>query len=587
MAASQPDIPPPLQDIPNAKQKRYDRQLRLWGEGGQIALEDSHILLINNGPGVTGVETLKNVVLPGVGQFSILDSSIVSEADLGVNFFLEDESLGKFRADETVKFLLELNPGVRGYALREVRKIAHSLARRPLTCLQPLESFIARSDAFASYSLILVTAPVDPAILASIQQATEALQIPLFYIHSVGYYSHFSISLPSAFPIVETHPDPITTSDLRLLNPWPELQDFAKAKTAGLAEMSAHEKGHIPYVCLLLYYLDEWRRAHEGGVPKNYKEKQEFRDQYVRKGSADEENFDEACAAVLKALNPATASSTVSSILTAGEAKDLDANSSPFWIVANAIQQFYTKHGELPLPGAVPDMKAQSSDYIQLQNIYKAKARKDFAEVLATVRSIEKTTGRSQKLAVDEKEVENFCKGAAHVHLVRGRPLQIVDPGKPVTFRDRATSLFYDLINPESLIGIYIAFLAWDEFVATHSTDSMQSAGNNLRVPGSNDAELEIDQARMIGIAHKIVDLLINEADSRLEDPEYSDIKAKIERICVEMVRAGGGELHNIASLSGGMIAQEVIKVITKQYIPVDNTCLFDGIGSRCYVMRV
>ena len=26
-------------------------------------------------------------------------------------------------------------------------------------------------------------------------------------------------------------------------------------------------------------------------------------------------------------------------------------------------------------------------------------------------------------------------------------------------------------------------------------------------------------------------------------------------------------------------MAQEVIKVITRQYIPVDNTCLFDGVG--------
>jgi NEDD8-activating enzyme E1 regulatory subunit len=60
-------------------------------------------------------------VLPGIGQFSILDPAIVSEEDLGVNFFLEDESLGKFRADETVRLLMELNPDVKGHAIKEVR----------------------------------------------------------------------------------------------------------------------------------------------------------------------------------------------------------------------------------------------------------------------------------------------------------------------------------------------------------------------------------------------------------------------------------------------------------------------------------
>ena len=52
-------------------------------------------------------------------------------------------------------------------------------------------------------------------------------------------------------------------------------------------------------------------------------------------------------------------------------------------------------------------------------------------------------------------------------------------------------------------------------------------------------------------------------------------------------MRAGGGELHNIAAAAGGMVAQEVIKVITKQYVPVDNTCFFDGIASKTSVLRL
>ena len=54
-----------------------------------------------------------------------------------------------------------------------------------------------------------------------------------------------------------------------------------------------------------------------------------------------------------------------------------------------------------------------------------------------------------------------------------------------------------------------------------------------------------------------------------------------------EVARAKGGELHNISALTGGMVAQEVIKIITKQYIPIDNTCIFDGISSRTQVIRI
>jgi amyloid beta precursor protein binding protein 1 len=89
-------------------------------------------------------------------------------------------------------------------------------------------------------------------------------------------------------------------------------------------------------------------------------------------------------------------------------------STSSFWIIADAIKQFYKKHNALPLPGSVPDMKAQSTVYVQLQNIYKAKARQDVAEVLETVRSHLK--GKD----IDSDEIGNFCKNAAFIKLIRG-----------------------------------------------------------------------------------------------------------------------------------------------------------------------
>jgi amyloid beta precursor protein binding protein 1 len=59
------DQNPPILQQPSAKERKYDRQLRLWAASGQQALEDAHICLVNSGSGTTGVETLKNLVLPG------------------------------------------------------------------------------------------------------------------------------------------------------------------------------------------------------------------------------------------------------------------------------------------------------------------------------------------------------------------------------------------------------------------------------------------------------------------------------------------------------------------------------------------
>ncbi|EON60811.1 hypothetical protein W97_00020 [Coniosporium apollinis CBS 100218] len=564
--------PPILQDD-EKKRKKYDRQLRLWAASGQQALEEAHVLLINSGPGVVGVETLKNLVLPGIGQFTILDSAEVTEADLGVNFFLEPDDVGKFRAERTCALLEELNPDVQGHYNTE-----------------PVEYFLTQSSdthSLRPFTHILVTAPIVPELLADILTHCRATSKPLFYIHCVGFYSVFSVQLPSAFPIVDTHPDPTATTDLRLLTPWPALSALVEEKTRDLDSMNAHEHGHVPYVLIILHFLEVWKQTHDGQVPSNYREKSDFKE-LVRKGmrinnpEGGEENFEEAIAAVLKSLNPSTPSSAVKEVFDAEECKNLTHDSPHFWVIAHAVSDFYKAHNALPLPGSIPDMKAQSADYIQLQNVYKTKAREDVAEVTLTVRELAKQHGHLAQ--VDEKEIEAFCKNAAHIKLVRGRPINPAFPGQKLKWGQRAKAAVSALTNPDSLILIHIAFLAFDEFCASHDADALASAP---RAPGSQDSEVEFDAEKMTGIANTIIDNLINEAGTRIEEPDYSDIGARVANYVQDIVRAGGGELHNIAALTGGMVAQEVIKVVTKQYVPVDNTCVFDGVGSRTEVLRL
>jgi len=57
----------------------------------------------------------------GIGHFTILDPATVQEEDLGVNFFLDNTSLGKSRAEQTCYFLKELNPDVEGHFISEAR----------------------------------------------------------------------------------------------------------------------------------------------------------------------------------------------------------------------------------------------------------------------------------------------------------------------------------------------------------------------------------------------------------------------------------------------------------------------------------
>lgn len=533
--------PPALQG-PSEKERKYDRQLRLWAASGQAALESANLLLVNSGCGTVGVEALKNLVLPGIGRFTIADNTVVSEADLGVNFFLDESSLGKMRAQCSTELLLELNPEVQGDW--------YPKSEGPID----LGDLLATSTTF---TMIIYTFPIRPDDLAVLQAYGLEHKTPLVAMHSAGFYSYFRIFLPGAFPIVDTHPDETATTDLRLLTPWPALAEFAKELTKDIDGLDAHQHGHLPYVAILLHYLERWRETHDGTNPSTYQEKLAFRrlvQEAARRDNPEggEENFDEAVAAVLKTITPSTLPSSLREVFEYKRIHPQEENSA-FWIIADAIRAFYEKHNSLPVPGNVPDMKAESDVYIKLQNIYKAKARQDVDEVLKMVQA---TPGGRD---VDPAEVELFCKNAAFVKLINPSGGAGGGNSDLEGSADRLATVTVDEFEndknakafngPLSLIQIYLALLATSHVFHPASSEQILTQVGKL-VPGADENERVVEAAQ-------------------------------------EVARAGGGELHNISALTGGMVAQEVIKIITKQYIPIDNTCIFDGIGSRSQVVRL
>ena len=71
----------------------YDRQIRLWGVAAQERLRKANILLISIK--ALANEVAKNLVLAGINSLTIIDHETVSEDDLGAQFFLSDDDVGK------------------------------------------------------------------------------------------------------------------------------------------------------------------------------------------------------------------------------------------------------------------------------------------------------------------------------------------------------------------------------------------------------------------------------------------------------------------------------------------------------------
>lgn len=104
--------------IPPEKDRKYDRQLRLWASSGQSALENAHVALVGATP--VGTELLKDLILPNIGKFTVIDDGLVTEEDSSANFFVEEESIGKPKAPVIQTLLNELNMDAQGSSIQKV-----------------------------------------------------------------------------------------------------------------------------------------------------------------------------------------------------------------------------------------------------------------------------------------------------------------------------------------------------------------------------------------------------------------------------------------------------------------------------------
>lgn len=122
---------------------------------------------------------MKNLVLPGIGHYTILDPGRVTPEDAGNNFFFEGpSSIGKSRAEEAVRLLNELNDGVEGNA--NTASLAELLEKNP--------SYIT------SFSLVIAHNLETTLLqkLSTLLWSDPALPI-LVVVDSAGFLAEFSI----------------------------------------------------------------------------------------------------------------------------------------------------------------------------------------------------------------------------------------------------------------------------------------------------------------------------------------------------------------------------------------------------------
>ncbi|PXF47707.1 NEDD8-activating enzyme E1 regulatory subunit [Gracilariopsis chorda] len=567
-AAQQPQQP--------QQQRRYDRQLRIWGDAGQSALRAASLCAIS--ATAAAAEAIKNLVLPAIGALTLVDGTDLRQLPPTAHFFLSSPQRPHNRAHALVAALHALNSDVR------TSFIPHH-AHEFIDSVSAAYAFVLR------FSLVLVAdMPASHTLVRFLSQAAFRANVPLVLLRCHGMIGYLRVQAPTLCVLNARQDD--LPPDLCIHAPFSHLQALADATDLN-AISDTTQLTHVPFVIILTKALQLFRAQNDQKLPASPQQNKLF-ENIVRSlrpshCPADALNFEEALKrsnlrlcysqvnhippsvqAVLSHPNADPRTSTAFSVQLESPnhhhvfpqivhytkprpaAHRIAEQQARFWLIAAAVNMFVNEAGRLPVRGSLPDMTADTESYLNLQRIYSEKAHKDAKRVLHFVHAI--VDERGLDLDVDDALVISFC---TNVHAIRVHSTSSISD----ELDDWNVDAFKEAAMLEGGLDPSGTGKASPYYPILRAVDLFHRA--NGRYPGSDTVVKDNDIALMHGYVATVKEQLGLQSNTGLWRHETE-----------EMVRYANTELHNVAAFMGGIAAQEITKILTQQFVPLDNTLI-------------
>lgn len=556
-------------EVPSYEAQRFDRQLRLWGHEGQRALEDAHVCLL--GVSSAGSEMLKNMVLPNLGFFTVVDERVVMERDVGNNFFVHPSDLDTPIAEAVVKGLGELNTRSTGIAL----------------VVNPVE-FVASNLAtlVTSMTIIVCSSHIPQSVVREIAKQVEhdSCTCSLMVVEACGLLGVLRIYSHDRF-IIHSHPD-APVMDLRSITPFPSLAAWFEGCNPDdprfADDLTLHS--HIPWPCVIYHAVKRVRARLQNDtwsprVGSDFVEVRKEIDSMVRRREPLEASFEEAKAmanAYSLLLHTRFERSRVAALLQDPRAVAPSANDDIAWFLLHSLRTFVAAHkGELPATGTLPDFSTTTAWFQQLQQLYRDESASNAKEILdvalAAVSKANKTSGVPSLESVAEisRDLVKNCWELDYVHFF---PVsRELDDQQRIALKMLAAS------NNDS------AFLEW--YCVHRAARRFHELYN--RHAGDVASLAAVQDESVLSEDTEALRRLVSEITSSSVCCEGLPITAEgIAQRTREIVRYGGGDINMTASIIGAVASQEAIKLVQNRRVPGHDVILFDGttssFGSVC-----
>ncbi len=234
-------------------------------------------------------------------------------------------------------------------------------------------------------------------------------------------------------------------------------------------------------------------------------------------------------------------------------------------------------------------MTATTALYLRLNEAYKLQATLDRAAFCAHLERAREAAGCDEKRPVSEGVIDRFLASCQSIKVMRYRPIAMelsaraAEDGAAAAAADPAagdgeaeaqgqyTSAVKEAVAELQMMGetnVSMCPALWA--VMLRAADDFQCATG--RFPGAGASpDLIADAAEVAKYA-------------AVHAAGYGVADHVTEEHAQEITRYGACEPHVVAATMGAVVAQEAVKLLTQQYVPVDNTFIFNGIATTAAV---
>lgn len=493
-----------------SSEERFDRQIRLWGVHGQQDICASELIVV--GSDCLASELLKNLTLHGIVNVTIVDDATLTEEDIGRNFFVGPEFLGKPRAEAVAYYMKELNPDIK---IKTILKNCEDLSF--------MNEIQVNTDPF-----VVTTGFRSTKYLKELSKICREKKIRNAHIQVTGFMGGFYLDggLHHYYEGTNSDKNPALVYELRILNPFPELQEFFDS--IDFDNLPSEINSHIPYPVIL-----------------NRAAKMYMEEKHIKELSYDDKDgiiaainklenseiikiaFEEARNKVNFILFPRNIPMNIeeckSVIENIGEVKE------PFWEMFRAVERFYDKHGVIPHYGGCPDMDTTSEFYNQIRAIYKRKSDEDWKEVRKDL--------EEHGVTVDDKLLDRFRRCILSINGLQFSPVsESIDKFSLSSYSEETSYL-----NTVQLLFV-VARQFYDEKGEPPRKDNKD----------------------------KMLEMMCEKGADR----------SKVEKFVEEFCRYEGGIIPSVAGSFAAVLAEEITKIIIHQVCPTSGIVIYDGIHS-------